>query len=68
MMTLSIQARAASKAASKRRTQAANARLLRISGEVVTADAAAERLGIPRRLLLGRYLARSDRRTWEGLA
>ncbi len=57
-----------SKENSKRRTQAANARLIRVSGEVVTADAAAARLGIERRLLLMRYQQRPTRRTWEGLA
>ena len=67
-MTPAQQAKAASAAASKRRTREANARLIRISGEVVTADAAAARLGIDRHKLLTRYNQRPDRRTWEGLA
>lgn len=66
-MTPAQQAKAASAAASKRRTREANARLVRIGGEVVKAEDAAKRLGISRRLFLMRYNQRPDRRTWEGL-
>ena len=59
-------ARKASAAAAAKRVCEAENRLLRISGEIVTAKQAAERLNIDVRWLLIRYRHRS--RSWTALA